>query len=78
MRKDPFYKPEVRDRLEMTLSKIELIASYLANYKEGNVLHGEGMYYILDEAVMDVRELFDETQEIEEKKPSSKPMKMAA
>jgi hypothetical protein len=78
MRKDPFYKPEVRDRLEMTLSKIELIASFIAKYEDGQVLSAEGIYYILDDAIMDIRELFDETQEKEETQSCIKSIKKAA
>lgn len=78
MKYDIYDTPMIGDRLEISLSKIDLIASFLSNYQEGNVLASDGMYYILRDTVEEIRELFAFTKETPLPELKPQPFKRAA
>lgn len=78
MKYDPYETPMIYDRLQKTLTKIGLVASHLATYEEGNVLASDGMYYILDDAIEEIKELFEFTKAIPLPEPKPQPLKRAA
>ncbi|MDD2267453.1 hypothetical protein [Sulfuricurvum sp.] len=75
---DTLETPMIADRLEISLSKIDFIASFLSDYKEGNILNSEGMYYILRDTVEEIRELFEFTKETPLPEPKPQLFKRAA
>lgn len=54
---DPLAYPTAKAKMEKTMSKIDAVATLLANHKDGDLMCADGLYYILEDAMDELREI---------------------
>jgi len=54
---DPLAYPTAKAKMEKTMSKLDMVATFLANHRQGDLLCADGMYYILEDVMDELREI---------------------
>lgn len=63
---DPYAYPTAKAKMEKTMSKIDAVATLLANHKSGDLVCADGLYYILEDVMDELRDvMLDVEQERE-------------
>jgi hypothetical protein len=53
----------VKKEIEDSLSKIEFVANALANYRHGDILSTDGMYFVLTDVIEEIKEALEALEE---------------